>query len=51
MVREYQDVFPDELPILPPSKELDFFIDLIHGAKLIAKAPYRLAFSELVETG
>ncbi|KAF5755487.1 putative nucleotidyltransferase, Ribonuclease H [Helianthus annuus] len=49
VVREFPQVFPDDLPELPPSRDIDFRIDLIPGANPVAKAPYRLAPSEMRE--
>ncbi|GJX20316.1 reverse transcriptase [Tanacetum coccineum] len=49
VVRNFPDVFPDELPGLPPEREVDFTIDLIPGAQPISKAPYRMAPVELKE--
>lgn len=49
VVREYPDVFPDELPGLPPPREVEFQIDLVPGAAPVAKEPYRLAPSEMKE--
>ncbi|KAJ0429009.1 putative nucleotidyltransferase, Ribonuclease H [Helianthus annuus] len=49
VVREFLQVFPDNLPGLPPNRDIDFRIDLIPGANLVAKAPYRLAPSEMRE--
>ncbi|XP_022003883.1 uncharacterized protein LOC110901360 [Helianthus annuus] len=49
VVRDFEDVFPDDLPGMPPEREVEFGIELIPGAKPIAKAPYRLAPSELQE--
>ncbi|XP_074352081.1 uncharacterized protein LOC141691242 [Apium graveolens] len=48
-VREYEDVFPDELPGLPPHREVEFTIELFPGAEPISKAPYRMAPLELQE--
>ncbi|MFS7996270.1 putative nucleotidyltransferase, Ribonuclease H [Helianthus anomalus] len=47
VVREFPQVFPDDLPGLPPSRDIDFRIDLIPGANPVAKAPYRLAPSKM----
>ncbi|GJU06978.1 putative nucleotidyltransferase, ribonuclease H [Tanacetum coccineum] len=44
-----QDVFPDELPGLPPAREIKFGIELVPGAEPISKAPYRMAPVELKE--
>ncbi|KAL9265864.1 Retrovirus-related Pol polyprotein from transposon 17.6-like protein, partial [Drosera capensis] len=49
VVRDYPDVFPDELPGLPPTRELDFSIELVPGAAPISKAPYHMAPAELKE--
>ncbi|KAL2237397.1 UNVERIFIED_CONTAM: Transposon Ty3-I Gag-Pol polyprotein [Sesamum indicum] len=50
MVREFSDVFPNELPGLPPHREVNFEIDdTIPGAAPISIAPYRMAPSELKE--
>nr|GEY29463.1 hypothetical protein [Tanacetum cinerariifolium] len=43
VVREFSDVFPEELPVLPPNRQVEFQIDLIPGAAPVARAPYRLA--------
>nr|GFA43600.1 hypothetical protein [Tanacetum cinerariifolium] len=42
-------VFPDELPGLPPPRQVEFCIDLISGTAPVARAPYRLAPSEMKE--
>ncbi|KAI3669849.1 hypothetical protein L6452_41291 [Arctium lappa] len=49
VVREYPDVFPEDLPGLPPERQVEFHIDLIPGAAPIARAPYRLAPTEMQE--
>ncbi|TYJ97639.1 Retrotransposon protein [Cucumis melo var. makuwa] len=49
MVREYPDVFPDELPGLPPPREVDFAIELEPGTTPISRAPNRMAPAELKE--
>ncbi|GKA33766.1 putative reverse transcriptase domain-containing protein [Tanacetum coccineum] len=48
-VREFPDVFPEELPGIPPDRQVEFRIDLIPGSTPIAKTPYRLAPSEMQE--
>ncbi|XP_021980333.1 uncharacterized protein LOC110876469 [Helianthus annuus] len=48
-VCDFPDVFPKELPGLPPDREVEFTIDLIPGAELISKALYRMAPLELKE--
>nr|GEX33053.1 putative reverse transcriptase domain-containing protein [Tanacetum cinerariifolium] len=49
IVSEFPDVFPDELPGIPPVREVEFNIELIPGAEPISKAPYRMAPIELKE--
>nr|GEW15184.1 putative reverse transcriptase domain-containing protein [Tanacetum cinerariifolium] len=49
VVREFPDVFLEDLLGLPPSREIEFRIDLIHGAMPVAKSPYRLAPTEMQE--
>ncbi|KAI3685861.1 hypothetical protein L6452_35122 [Arctium lappa] len=49
VVREFPDVFPEDMPGLPPDRVVDFRIDLIPGAAPIARAPYRLAPTEMQE--
>nr|GFB09444.1 putative reverse transcriptase domain-containing protein [Tanacetum cinerariifolium] len=49
IVSEFPDVFPDELPGIPPVREVEFNIELIPGAEPISKAPYRMASIELKE--
>ncbi|KAJ0589702.1 putative transcription factor interactor and regulator CCHC(Zn) family [Helianthus annuus] len=49
VVREFPDVFPEELPGLRPHRQVEFQIDLTPGAAPIARAPYRLAPGELQE--
>ncbi|GKB49953.1 putative reverse transcriptase domain-containing protein [Tanacetum coccineum] len=49
IVREFPKVFPEDLPGLPPTRQVEFQIDLVPGATPIAWAPYRLAPSEMKE--
>lgn len=49
VVRDFQDAFPDDLPGLSPSRQLDFRIDLVPDAAPVSKAPYRLAPTEMQE--
>nr|CAD40062.3 OSJNBa0085C10.14 [Oryza sativa Japonica Group] len=49
IVREYPDVFPDDLPGMPPKRDIKFRIDLIPGTTLIHKRPYRMVANELAE--
>ncbi|GJU54194.1 putative reverse transcriptase domain-containing protein [Tanacetum coccineum] len=47
--RDFPEVFPEDLPGLPPARPVEFQIDLIPGAAPVARAPYRLAPSEMKE--
>ncbi|GJZ75246.1 putative reverse transcriptase domain-containing protein [Tanacetum coccineum] len=47
VVIEFPKVFPEDLPWLPPIRQVEFQINLIPGATLVARAPYRLAPSEM----
>ena len=49
VVKEYPDVFPDDLPGLPPDREIEFAIELVPGTAPIAKRPYRMPANELAE--
>ena len=49
VVKEFPDVFPEELPGLPPDRQIEFVIDLAPGAEPISKAPYRMAPTEMKE--
>nr|GEV36327.1 putative reverse transcriptase domain-containing protein [Tanacetum cinerariifolium] len=46
---DYPEVFPEDLPGLPPARPVEFQIDLILGVAPVARAPYRLAPSEIKE--
>ncbi|GJS33826.1 putative reverse transcriptase domain-containing protein [Tanacetum coccineum] len=49
IVRDFPKVFPEDLSGLPPTRQVEFQIDLIPGAALVARAPYRLAPSKMKE--
>ncbi|XP_075481157.1 uncharacterized protein LOC142521868 [Primulina tabacum] len=49
VVNEFQDIFPDEIPEFPPSREIEFSIELNSGTTPISKKPYRMAPLELKE--
>ena len=49
MVCEYEDVFQDKLPGLPPHKDVNFVIELHPGTSPIFMTPYRIAPVELQE--
>ena len=47
VVSEFLDVFPEDLPGLPPEREVEFGIDVIPGTQPIFIPPYRMAPAEL----
>nr|GFB98827.1 putative reverse transcriptase domain-containing protein [Tanacetum cinerariifolium] len=49
VVREFLKVFPEDLPGIPLTRQVEFRIDLVPGAAPVARAPYRLAPSEMKE--
>ncbi|GJY80372.1 putative reverse transcriptase domain-containing protein [Tanacetum coccineum] len=49
IIRNFPDVFPEDFPGLPQTQQVEFQIDLIPGAAAVARAPYRLAHSEMKE--
>nr|GEU38959.1 reverse transcriptase domain-containing protein [Tanacetum cinerariifolium] len=48
-IRDFLEVFPEDLPGLPPTRQVEFQINLVPGVAPVARAPYRLAPSELQE--
>jgi hypothetical protein len=49
IAQEYPDVFPEELPGMPPDHDIEFIIELLLGTPPISKRPYRMPVNELVE--
>jgi hypothetical protein len=49
VVRDFLDVFPKELPGMPPDREVEFVIDLLPGTAPISKRPYQMSVEELKE--
>ena len=49
VVKEYPDVFPEDIPEFPPEREIEFTIELVPGAGPISIAPYRMSPLELTE--
>jgi hypothetical protein len=49
VVRDFPDVFPEELPGMPPDKEVGFVIDLLPETTTTPKRPYRMSEEELKE--
>ena len=49
VIRDFPDVFPEELPGIPPVRAVEFVIDLKPGTTPIAKRPYKMPPHELLE--
>ena len=49
VVNEFPDVFPEELPGLPPKRKIEFTIDVLLDTQPISIPPYRMALAELKE--
>ena len=49
VVNKFPDIFPDELPGLPPDREIEIAIELAPGTEPVSKAPYRMAPVEMKE--
>ena len=49
VLQEFKDVFPDEIPGLPPKWNIDFTIELVPGATAVSKTPCRMSTPEMIE--
>ncbi|GKA47564.1 putative reverse transcriptase domain-containing protein [Tanacetum coccineum] len=49
IVKDFPEVFPEDLSGIPPARQVEFQIDLVPGAAPVARVPYRLAPSEMKE--
>ncbi|GJV08831.1 putative reverse transcriptase domain-containing protein [Tanacetum coccineum] len=49
IVRDFPEVFPEDLSGIPPARQVEFQIDLVPGVAPVARAPYRLAPSKMKE--
>ena len=49
VIKEFADVFPEEIPGLPPKRDIDFTIELLPGVAPVSRAPYRMSVPELTE--
>jgi hypothetical protein len=47
VVRDFPDVFPEELPKMPPDEEVEFVVDLLPGTTPTPKRSYRMSVEEL----
>ena len=48
VVCEFSDVFPDDMPGMPPDRDIEFVVELLPGTAPISKRPYRIVVNELV---
>ena len=49
VLQEFRDVFPDEIPGLPPKRDIDFTIELVPGAAPVSKTPYKISTPDMLE--
>ena len=49
IVKDYPDVFPKELPGMPPDRDIEFLTELLPGTGPISKRPYRMPANDLEE--
>ena len=49
MLQEIRDVFPDEIPRLPPKRDIDFTIELVLGVAPMSKAPDMMSIPKMLE--
>jgi hypothetical protein len=49
VVNEFSNIFPEELPSMPPNRDIEFVIDLMPGTAPIYKRPYRMSTQHLAE--
>ena len=47
VVRDFPEVFPEELPGMPPDRDIEFLIELLPGTGPISKRPYRMPAKDL----
>ena len=47
MIKEFPNVFPEELLRVPPEREVDLSIEVVQGTTPISRAPYHMAPTEL----
>ena len=48
-MQEFKDVFPNEIPGLPPKRDIYFTIDIVPRVERVSKTPYRMSTLELLE--
>jgi hypothetical protein len=47
-ISKYPDIFPEELPGMPPDREIEFVIEIVPGSTPIFKRPYRMIVNQLL---
>ena len=47
IVQEFQYVFPEEIPVIPPKRDIEFTIELMLEVAPVSRAPYRMSVPEL----
>ncbi|GJT94722.1 hypothetical protein Tco_1090240 [Tanacetum coccineum] len=50
LLREFWEVFPEDLPGLPPTRKVEFQIDLVPGVASLARSPYRVRDEDIPKT-
>ena len=49
VLQEFRYVFPNEIPRIPPKRDIDFTIELVPGSAPVSKTPYRMSTPEMLE--
>ena len=49
VVKDFPDIFPEELPGMPPDRDIEFLIEILPGTGTISKRPYRMPTKDLEE--
>ena len=49
VLKEFRDFFPNDVPGLPPKRDIDFIIELVPGAAPVSRAPYKMSTPEMLE--
>ena len=49
VLQDFEDVFPDEVPRLPPKRDIDLTIEIVPGAAPMSSAPYRMTTPEMLD--
>ena len=49
VLQDFKDFFPNDVPGLPPKRDIDFIIELVPGAAPVSRAPYKMSTPEMLE--